>query len=65
MLPALGLICPSETLPPPPLTLVTAPDPLSLSLSHRFPHLVQVNTTAATHPAFVAAAPEAQVDYRP
>lgn len=42
---------------------------LASHLSHilssvRYPHLVHINTTAATHPAFVAAAPEAQVDYR-
>lgn len=32
---------------------------------HRYPHLVQVSATASNHPAFVAAAPESQVDYRP
>ncbi len=31
----------------------------------RYPHLVAVNSIAVTHPAFIAAAPESQVDFRP
>eukprot|EP00604_Paraphysomonas_vestita_P003405 CAMPEP_0174821506 /NCGR_PEP_ID=MMETSP1107-20130205/9016_1 /TAXON_ID=36770 /ORGANISM="Paraphysomonas vestita, Strain GFlagA" /LENGTH=572 /DNA_ID=CAMNT_0016038639 /DNA_START=252 /DNA_END=1973 /DNA_ORIENTATION=+ len=31
----------------------------------QYPHLVAVNSTASVHPAFIAASPESQVDFKP